>query len=165
MAERLPNEVKRRRGTLRADRVPQPITTIAALPPALAVSLEEPPAHLGPAGAETWRRVAKHCVNWLAESDMGAVQMLAEAMDKRSDLLARLQSEGWVLYTDKGYAYAHPAAGQLQAVTEEVRKWMSSLGLTPADRSRLGVAEVKARSALQELAAKREAHLRKSRQA
>jgi P27 family predicted phage terminase small subunit len=101
----------------------------------------------------------------LAESDVSAVLLLAEAMDKRSELMVRLQSDGWVLYTDKGYAYAHPAAGQLQAVTEEVRKWMSSLGLTPADRSRLGVAEVKAKSALQELAVKREAHLRRSRQA
>lgn len=165
MAERLPNEVKRKRGTLRSDRVPQPISTLAALPPVTPSTLDEPPAHLGPAGADTWRRVAAHCRSWLAESDLGAVQMLAEAMDKRSDLMARLQSEGWVLYTDKGYAYAHPAAGQLQAVTEEARKWMAALGLTPADRSRLGVAEVKARSALEELAAKREAHLRRSRQA
>jgi P27 family predicted phage terminase small subunit len=165
MAERLPNEVKRKRGTLRPDRVPTPITSIAALPPAAPASLDEPPAHLGPAGAESWRRVVGHCRSWLADSDLAAVQLLAEAMDKRADLMARLQSEGWTLYTDKGYAYAHPAAGQLQAVTEEVRKWMQSLGLTPADRSRLGVAEVKARSALEELAAKRDAHLRRSRQA
>jgi P27 family predicted phage terminase small subunit len=165
MAERLPNEVKRKRGTLRPDRVPQPITTIAALPPAMPASLDQPPTHLGPAGTETWQRVVVHCRSWLAESDLGAVQLLAEAMDKRADLMARLQSEGWTLYTEKGYAYAHPAAGQLQAVTEEARKWMQSLGLTPADRSRLGVAEVKARSALQELAAKRDAHLRKTRPA
>jgi P27 family predicted phage terminase small subunit len=72
-------------------------------------------------------------------------------MDRRDELVARLANDGWVLYTDKGYAYQHPAAGMLATLEDQIRKWLSLLGLTPADRSRLGVAEVKARSKLEEM--------------
>lgn len=106
-----------------------------------------------------WTRVATHCRSWIAESDLDALRLLAEAADRRAELMARLANDGWVLYTDKGYAYAHPAAGMLNTTEGEMRKWIALLGLTPADRSKLGVAEVKARTALEELAARRTAHL------
>jgi P27 family predicted phage terminase small subunit len=108
-----------------------------------------------------WRRIAQHCRSWLAESDLDALRLLAECADRRGELMARLANDGWVLYTDKGYAYQHPAAGMLLQTETEMRKWMALLGLTPADRSRLGVAEVKARSALEELASRRREHLAK----
>jgi hypothetical protein len=82
--------------------------------------------------------------------------MLCEKFDRRSELLAKLQSSDHVLYTDKGYAYANPLVGMISTIENEVFKILSSLGLTPSDRSRLGVAEVKRVSALDELIAKRQ---------
>jgi len=69
--------------------------------------------------------------------------------------LATLAEQGWVLYTDRGYAYLNPAAGALSTTETQLTKWMSLLGLTPSDRGRLGVAEVKAQSALERIRASR----------
>jgi phage terminase small subunit len=56
-----------------------------------------------------------------------------------------------VLYTDKGYAYANPLFGMLNTVENDIVKLLSLLGLTPTDRSKLGVAEVKAKGKLEAL--------------
>lgn len=150
-----PTEKKRRRGTLRADRLPAPIRV---LPPA---DLSLTPDHFGEAGARLWRTVTVHAAPWLATTDLETLRLVCEAMDRRAELVARLANDGWVLYTDKGYAYQHPAAGMLATLEDQIRKWLSLLGLTPADRSRLGVAEVKAMSKLEEMRA-RKAGLRSS---
>jgi len=61
-----------------------------------------------------------------------------------------------VLYTDKGYAYANPVVGMISTIENEITKIFSLLGLTPADRSKLGVAEVQAAmSAIDKLLEKR----------
>jgi P27 family predicted phage terminase small subunit len=141
--------------------MPTPIAVALDLPALPESTLEQPPAHLGEPGRTIWRRVAQHCKTWLAESDLDALRLLAENADRRGELMARLANDGYVLYTDKGYAYQHPAAGMLLQTETEMRKWMALLGLTPADRSKLGVAEVKARTALEDLAHKRREHLAK----
>ena len=80
-----------------------------------------------------------HGYRWVGKDE----QMLAM-------LTARLEVDGVVLFTDKGYAYAHPAWGMRTATEERIYKWMSSLGLTPSDRARLGIAMVQARTLLEE---------------
>jgi len=79
----------------------------------------------------------------MAQADRETLQLLCEATDRRAELLEAVRSMGWVLYTDKGYAYANPAAGQLSALEAQMTKWLSVLALTPVDRARLGVAEVR----------------------
>jgi phage terminase small subunit len=59
------------------------------------------------------------------------------------------------LFTQQGYAYANPLVGMLSTIENEIFKLFSVLGLTPADRTRLGIGEVKARSKLDELIAQR----------
>lgn len=147
---RTPREVKRSRGTLRKDRDPAPL---AIIPPASSES-REVPAQLADEGAKLWR-MALDYAPWLATSDLVNLRLMCEAMDRRSELQALLAESGFVLYTDKGYAYLNPAHGALATTEAQITRWMSLLGLTPADRSRLGVAEVKARSALEQLAAAR----------
>ena len=92
---------------------------------------------------------------WISESDQVTLQLLCEKLDRRAELIAKLQASDFVLFTDKGYAYANPLVGMLSTIEVEMTKLFSLLGLTPTDRTRLGVAEVKARSALDDLIAKR----------
>lgn len=145
-APKTPREVKRARGTLRADRDPAPL---AIIPPADAAT-REVPEQLGDEGVRMWRMALSYAP-WLASSDMTNLRLICEALDRRSLLLAELASQGHVLYTDKGYAYLNPAQGALATTEAQITKWLSLLGITPSDRSRLGVAEVKARSKLEDL--------------
>ncbi|MDJ0373875.1 phage terminase small subunit P27 family [Streptomyces sp. H10-C2] len=108
-----------------------------------------PPDHLAGAGRAVWE-VVTSCA-WMAESDRVAVTMLCELFDRRAGWLARLEASAPVLYTDKGYAYANPLVGMLSTVERELGRAMAALGLTPADRTRLGLAEVKAKSKLEEM--------------
>lgn len=144
-----PTELKRRTGTLRKDRTPGALTVIAATP----VDTETPET-LADEGIREWRHVLASC-RWIGPSDLRNLRLYCEALDRRSALMAEVESQGYVLYTDKGYAYLNPAVGALQTTEVQITKWLSLLGLTPSDRSRLGVAEVKAASTLEALAAKR----------
>jgi P27 family predicted phage terminase small subunit len=111
---------------------------------------DDAPQHLGPAGRAVWDLVTGQCP-WLAESDRPTLVMACEKFDRRQDFMARLESSDPVLYTDKGYAYANPLVGMLSTLETEIAKLLSALGLTPTDRTRMGVAEVKAKSELEKM--------------
>jgi P27 family predicted phage terminase small subunit len=81
--------------------------------------------------------------------------IMCEKIDLRADFKRRLAASDPVLYTDKGYAYANPLVGMLSTLEKEIASMASSLGLTPTDRSRLGVAEVKAQNAFEQMLASR----------
>jgi P27 family predicted phage terminase small subunit len=144
-----PTEIKKLRGTARADRTPAALTVVQAVTPTL-----EPPDTLQDEGAQEWRHILANA-SWIGPSDLRNLRLLCEAIDRRAHLLAELASQGWVLYTDKGYAYQNPAGGALATTEAQITKWLSLLGLTPSDRGRLGVAEVKAQSALERIRANR----------
>jgi len=72
-------------------------------------------------------------------------------MTRQKELAKELEKSAFVLYTDKGYAYANPLFGMLSTVETEIFKLLCQLGLTPVDRSKMGVAEVKARTKLEEI--------------
>ncbi|MDH6108869.1 P27 family predicted phage terminase small subunit [Kitasatospora sp. MAP12-15] len=101
-----------------------------------------------------WDHVVSGAV-WLAETDRPPLVMLCEKVDRRADFRQLLAESSAVLYTDKGYAYAHPVVGMLSTIETEIGKLFSVLGLTPTDRTRMGVAEVKARNAFEEMLARR----------
>ncbi|MBX3031924.1 MAG: phage terminase small subunit P27 family [Chloroflexi bacterium] len=151
MSARKTAEQKRLTGNPGKRSLPTPISVVppARLTPSTA------PGHLGPAGLRMWEHCRQYAGQWVADSDIEQVRLLCEAMDRRADLMARLANDGYVLFTDKGYAYQHPAAGMLTALEAQITKWLSLLGLTPSDRGRLGVAEVKAQSTLERIRAQR----------
>jgi P27 family predicted phage terminase small subunit len=88
---------------------------------------------------------------WIANSDGIALIELCEKFDRKTQLVEKLKETEYVLFTDKGYAYANPLVGMISTTENEILKLLSVLGLTPSDRSKLGVAEVKVRSKLDEL--------------
>lgn len=150
----IPTEVKRRRGTLRKDRTP-PAASGVVLVERAGIDAE-PIAPLEPAGHEAWYHFLKTAV-WIGRSDLYALKMLCEAIDRREAFAKELASGTLMLETSTGYSYINPAAVGLKQTEEAIAKWMSVLGLTPSSRGALGVAEVKAASTLDKLASKRRA--------
>lgn len=149
MTQRRTNESKRLLGNPGKRSIPSPLRVV----PRAEVTTDAPHSLLDD-GAQEWRHVLAHC-EWIAPSDLRNLRLYCEAIDRRNHLLAELASQGWVLYTDKGYAYQNPAAGALATTEAQITKWLSLLGLTPSDRTRLGVAEVKAQSTLDKIRAGR----------
>jgi P27 family predicted phage terminase small subunit len=108
------------------------------------------PLHLSDAGQKMWLDV-RAMAPWIANTDARLLVELCEKMDKKYELKEKLAASDYVLYTDKGYAYANPLFGMLNTVENDIVKLLSLLGLTPTDRSKLGVAEVKAKGKLEAL--------------
>lgn len=77
---------------------------------------------------------------WIAQSDMPTVRLAQRLWDDMERLRSALDDE----FDPK----THTA---YMATVKELGTCLSKLGLSPSDRSRLGVAEVKARSKLEEL--------------
>lgn len=144
-----PNEVKRKQGNPGKKALPN-LASVIALPQVTSHA----PEHLSDNGKQLWQDIRERAT-WIADTDQSTLQLLCEKLDRRAEYQAKLQSMDLVLYTDKGYAYANPVVGMLSTIENEIAKLFSVLGLTPSDRSKLGVAEVKKMSALDELIAKR----------
>lgn len=135
-----PIEVKRRRGTLRKDRSPVPVTGTLALAP----------ADLSP-GEITDALLAAGAGAWLSQVD----NVLLLPLIERAWAELRVLDARWVAsdYSNDGIAR------RLKAVEENLTKWLSLAGLPPTERARLGLTEVKARTKLEELAAARDKRL------
>ena len=114
----------------------------------------EPPETLGADGLAFWQAAMRTCGYWLADSDQALLRMTAEAFDRRAFLLSVLASEGWHVVTDKGYPYKHPLVAPLADLEAQIGKWLGQLGMTPTDRTRMGVAEVQAVSKLEAIQAR-----------
>lgn len=145
----LPAEVKRRRGrTPSTDSggrpLPDPsnVTALRGLSEA-----PEPPTDLLLEGRALWERAWSSAVTWLSpDSDWDAV---VEACQLADDVgVARRRYR----------ATSDPSDGRaVVSLSKELQAALANLGFNPTARSRLGVAEVKKMSALEQLMAKRQA--------
>lgn len=91
---------------------------------------------------------------WVGSTDaVMLLPLLAEAWDERRQRREQLMRKGryWPLAKQKSETAA------LRDLEKQITQWLSLLGLTPIDRSKLGVAEVKAQSTLEALQARRAA--------
>ena len=145
MSAQKPNEVKRKNGNPGKQKLPD-LKNVIALPQIKSTA----PIHLSDAGKKLWADV-RDMAPWIATSDGKLLIELCEKMDRKYELQAKMSQSDFVLYTDKGYAYANPLFSMLNTVENDIIKLLSLLGLTPADRSKLGVAEVKAKGKLEAL--------------
>lgn len=144
----LPLEVKRRRGrttdTDSGGRALPKIGEVVALPMAEGVPLL--PVGVEADGAELWRRVWQDGITWISpKTDMAAVEEACRAADDVAVARRRYR------------ATSDPKdAAALVALGKRLDDALSVLGFNPTARSRLGVAEVKRASALQNILAKRQ---------
>jgi hypothetical protein len=138
----VPLEVKRRRGTDRADRTPA-VTEVTILP--MAAGTPEPPVDLGLAGRRLWGRVWNQAITWLSPlSDGEQVEELARVADDLEAARRRYRAT-----TDPADARA------LVSLNKAFTEGLSALGFNPTARARLGLAEVKRVTKLEELRARR----------
>ena len=106
-----------------------------------AYDIPEPQRPLMPAGREMWDRVWGMGQTWLSpNTDLEILLMTCELMDERWNLRARVMRD-----------QRPEERKQLRDLDKQLVANLSLLGFTPTDRSRLGVAEVKRVSKLEEL--------------
>ena len=105
----------------------------------------EPPRPLLKYGHDLWDRVWGMGATWVSDrTDLELLTMTCEMVDERWNLRVK------VMQTDD----ATMRRG-LRELDRQIVSNLSLLGFTPSDRSRLGVAEVKAKSKLEELMERR----------
>lgn len=137
-----PAEQKRRTGNPGKRALPE----LAAVTPLYAPVAPDPPRPLAAAGRALWERAWANGRAWMAETDVELLQLTCEQLDERQALRLRvLRDNDW-----------RERAG-LRALEKEIQDGLSMLGFTPSERARLGVAEVKVASALEEVRRRREA--------
>ena len=139
---RKPVEQHKLQGSFRADRHGQ-AEVVVALP--MADGVPELPADLLLEGRNLWVRAWDSAITWLSpHSDLEAVVLACRLADDLA--MAR----------ERYRATRDPAdARAVVALSKELTVALSDLGFNPTARSRLGVAEVKRVSALEEVLARR----------
>lgn len=139
----VPLERKRITGTLRPGRLPANAPMVALSEP-----LEPPvaPEGLSGAGLEFWAAVWR--VGWVSQTaDYWLVQLVSEGLSEREGLRALVLSEP-----------DNPKARSgLRELERQLVSQLGLLGFSPSDRARLGLAEVKRESKLEEIIRKRQA--------
>ena len=125
----MPNEVMRRRGNPSKKSLPKEDNLVllpgSKQPP-------KPPFTLGAKGKALWELAWREAHYWLAPSDAHALALLCQDVDEREDLRKSVMASGdW-----------RERSG-LRALDKQITDRLQLLGFTPADRTRLGVAEVR----------------------
>lgn len=133
---RKPNELLKRQGTFRPDRH-GPRTALAAVEPAPMMPHEAEPH-------DVFAQVMADGVAWLGRTDLPALAMLRSQLEERAPLRA------------DALAGSTEARKQLRDLDKQIISLLSTLGFNPAARSSLGLAEVKAKSKLEELRERQE---------
>ncbi|MBG6140235.1 phage terminase small subunit P27 family [Longispora fulva] len=123
---------------------------------AAVAAVPDPPATLGEIGAAVWERLWTAGQGWLSlTTDLDVLTRLAEAHDERQAMREQIAADGYMVAGSQGQPRPHPLLTHLRALEAQMTRWESLCGFTPADRSRLGYAEVKKVSLLDEMANRR----------
>ena len=117
----------------------------AGLDPVMAVQhlaqIPEPLRRLEESGLQFWNNAFKQGSTWLKETDLELLQVVCEQLDER-DILR-------VFVLENIEAWHERAA--LRTLEKDLSDNLKELGFTPTARQKLGIAEVKAQSKLDEL--------------
>lgn len=126
------------------------------------ISQTEPPQDLKDDGRALWTEVIAHA-RWLGRTDLFSLLTLCRLEDQKAAMTAVVVRDGYTLkeplFTPKAdvmgdRVVAHPLLKEIRGIQKQQDVIAAALGLSPTARSRLGVAEVKAASKLEELQAK-----------
>ncbi len=101
-------------------------------------------------GKMEWRKIWASGP-WLnPEQDYPWVEMIARNYDDIDTFRKRVEEDGLVVKGYAGQVVAHPLLAEIRKCEDTIRRCLSILGYSPTDRARLGLAEVKRQTALQE---------------
>jgi hypothetical protein len=137
-----PNELKRKLGNPGKRALPQigDVIQLSAIS-----DIPEPDRQLFESGQALWNKVWSMGQTWISQNtDTELLLMTCEQIDER----VRLRALVW----NNPEAWRERKA--LRDLDRAIVSNLSLLGFTPTDRTRIGVAEVKGRSKLEELRAK-----------
>lgn len=147
----IPTERKRARGNPGHQKL-----SAAPIELAAAARIPRPPATLSDAGTEAWDRLWAAAQAWLSpKTDLGIMTRLCESYDLRAAIAEELGETGFMVKGSMGQSRVNPLLDKLLALDAQITKFEGLCGFTPADRARLGVAEVKRASAVEDFLAKR----------
>jgi len=136
-----PIEQKRRAGNPGKRPLPAPVLELRPVD----FSSLETPAHLEAPGKKIWYKAWHSGLSWLSpDSDMAIVLAACELADMKERARLRYNATG-----------DSKDAGAVQKLNAEYLKCLSLMGFSPSDRSRLGLAEVKRQTKLEQLRATR----------
>jgi P27 family predicted phage terminase small subunit len=116
------------------------------------------PPSLGDDGLELWEHVWLAGRTWLSpDSDRTIITLLCQAQDEHEEIRRQIALGEIARYytTANGQMVTHPMVTQLQNLRTQMTAWLAAIGFSPADRSRLGLAEVRVRDELDELQRRR----------
>jgi P27 family predicted phage terminase small subunit len=120
--------------------------------------IPDPPDFLHDDGLKLWDETWEATKLWSApETDYHLISMLCRAWDEHEAIRRQLDSgeiPRWYT-TANGQVASHAAIKQLDNLRIQMTAWMAALGMSPADRTRLGLAEVRVRNELDELEQRR----------
>lgn len=119
-----------------------------------------PPRMLRAEGKRAWTAIWTGAKSWLsADLDPLTVEMAARDWQEAAELRRKIDRGLIPRWTEneQGRVFAHPAVQQLRDLEVKIAGWMASLGLTPSDRSRLGLAQVRVKDELDDLTQRRRA--------
>lgn len=129
-----PEELKQKLGSRHAGTGPvMPVQRLRAIP--------EPIRRLEESGLNFWRQAFAQGQTWLKETDLELLQVVCEQLDER-DILR-------IFVLENIEAWHERAA--LRVLERDLADNLRELGFTPTARQKLGIAEVKAASKLDEL--------------
>lgn len=133
-----PLEQKKKLGNPGKRALPNP-ASLQQLEPA--TSVPAPPRPLLQPGLGLWERIWRVGATWISpDTDLELLLLTCEMVDERWNLRIKAMNDGDL------------AMGRrVDRLTGLIVSNLSLLGFTPTDRSRLGVAEIKAKSKLQEM--------------
>lgn len=154
-----PTELKRLLGNPGKRRLPAPVIALAPLHGEVLDSADVSP------GANLVRELLGTAASaWIAEPDrLGVLELLRDGWNERQRLRAAVMDdppEG--LESKELLAWFVMGRKDLRDLEKQLTTWLSLLGLTPSDRGRLGIAEVKAQTSIERLRARRDARLSRS---
>lgn len=120
--------------------------------------IPEPSIDLGEAGRRLWDRLWLGSKTWLAPNvDETLLEKICSHEDEIADYTRTLEVEGRWYETKNGQQNPHQAFTQRKKLQEEQTAWLAAFGQSPSDRARLGLAEVRVRDELDELALRKAA--------
>jgi phage terminase small subunit len=176
-----PVEAKRRTGNPGKRRLPDPVTALPAVTDGAAPRV---PVGLGSPGKRMWADLWRFSQAWMSPGmDYTVAEMACRTFDEiaghRRDIarygrvveepvhfegkLVHLEDPANPDRTSSALLVTlkpNPALASLRAAEKSLGEWLSKLGIPPADRARLGLAQVRAESKLDQLMERREARRR-----
>jgi hypothetical protein len=135
-----PVELKRALGNPGMGKLPKPGEL-----PTVPGGFVEPSRALEEAGLALWNETFSYAP-WIARTDTALLQLVCEQVDRREQMrlmMANLGPDDWHMFK------------QLNDLETAIVSNFGKLGFSPDSRSRLGLAEVKAQSKLEELLARK----------